>query len=118
MEYNKAKRKMKKVLLLLVALMGICFAANAQRCEIKGANDGSTIEVQHHFVEGEKVVVLLGNDSEKICANVTVIVTVDGKEFEGYGKSCPGRTKIEVLIGKPINTYKVKKVSGTKCDSF
>lgn len=118
MEYNEAKQKMKKTLVLFVALMGICFAANAQRCEIKGANDGSTIEVQQHFVEGNKVVVFLGNDSEKTCANVTVIVTVDGKEFEGRGKSCPGSTRIDVLIGKPVDTYTVKKVSGTKCDSI
>lgn len=109
---------MKKLLVLFMAIVGISFAANAQSCEIKGADDGSTVMVTNHFIDGEKVVVVLGNDSEKTCANVTVKVTVDGKEYEGYGKSCPGSTRIEVTIGKPIKSYRVEKVSGTKCSSI
>lgn len=119
MEYNEAKHKMKKLFVLLVALLGIGFAAKAQSCEIKGADDGSTIMVTSDFIEGEKVVVLLGNDSEKTCANVTVVVTVNGKkeEYKGYGKSCPGTTRIEVQIGEPIKSYEVKTVSGNKCSN-
>jgi hypothetical protein len=118
MENNKVKNKMKKLFLLFVALVGISFAVNAQSCEIKGADDGSTVMVTSHFIDGEKIVVVLGNDSEKTCANVTVKVTANGKEFEGYGKSCPGSTRIDITIGEPIKSYKVEKVSGTKCNSI
>ncbi|MBQ6275728.1 MAG: hypothetical protein IJK62_03350 [Bacteroidales bacterium] len=110
---------MKKILILLVVLIGVSFAAKAQSCEIKGANDGSTVMVTDDYTEGEKIVVLLGNDSDKICANVTVVVTVNGKEKKGYGKSCPDSTcRIEISVGEPIKSYKVESVSGTKCSSI
>lgn len=40
---------MKKVILFLVAILGISFAANAQSCKISGANDGSTVMVTLKF---------------------------------------------------------------------
>lgn len=123
---------MKKVLALLVALIGISFAANAQSCKISGASDGSTVMVTNDYQEGNKVVVNLENDSAETCANVTVEVNVSYKgdksqTFTGRGKSCPGSScKIEIPIQinyngnshYPLKGYKVQKVSGTKCESF
>ena len=67
---------MKKVLLMMFAL--ICFGATAkaQVCKISGANDGSTIMCTGEHLENDKVIVNLSNDSENTCANVTVIVEV------------------------------------------
>lgn len=119
---------MKKVLVLLVTLMGISFTANAQSCKIQGANDGSTVMVTNDYQDGSKIVVNLENDSEKTCANVTVEVEVvyayGKKSYTGYGKSCPDSScKIEIPISLKngdyaMKGYKVQKVSGTKCDSF
>lgn len=123
---------MKKVLLILVAMLGISFAANAQSCKIQGANDGSTVMVTNDYQDGNKIVVNLENDSNEICANVTVEVTVsyaggNTKTYSGRGKSCPGTScKIEIPIQEnyngqsryPLKGYKVQKVSGTKCESF
>lgn len=123
---------MKKILVLLMALIGISFAANAQSCKISGASDGSTVMVTNDYQEGNKVVVNLENDSEGTCANVTVEVIVSyagGKSqtYTGRGKSCPGSScKIEIPVQSnyngnssyPLKGYKVQKVSGTKCESF
>lgn len=120
---------MKKVILFLVAILGISFAANAQSCKISGANDGSTVMVTNDYQSGNKIVVNLENDSNEICANVTVEVEVSyahskPKTFTGRGKSCPNSTcKLEIAIDEKngsytMTGYKVKKVSGTKCESF
>lgn len=133
---------MKKVLLILFAL--ICFGAtaNAQSCKISGANDGSTVMVTNHWQEGSTVHVDLENDSEKTCANVVVKVEVKyvykgnhvvggpgpkTKTFEGRGTSCPnGTCKIDVSILSEFREqgdrfvqagdYKVLSVSGNKCN--
>ena len=47
-----ATKKMKKILLVLITLMGISFAAKAQSCQI--ANDGTYIAVDA-FVSGQKI---------------------------------------------------------------
>lgn len=120
---------MKKVILFLVAILGISFAANAQSCKISGANDGSTVMVTNDYQAGNKIVVNLENDSSETCANVTVVVEVsyggnNSKTYTGRGKSCPGTScKIEIPIQEkynnyPMKGYKVQKVSGTKCESF
>ncbi len=128
---------MKKILLIMFAL--ICFGAtaNAQSCKIRGAEDGSTVMVTNHWLDGSKVFVNLENDSEKNCANVVVKVEVkyvyrgnhvvggpgpQTKTYEGYGTSCPnGTCKVEVPIslnydGLEMRDYKVLSVSGNKCN--
>lgn len=121
---------MKKLLLIMFAL--ICFGAtaNAQSCKISGANDGSTIMVTNAYQEGNKIVVNLENDSENTCANVSVEVEITytysqyKEKYTGRGKSCPGSScKIEIPINltkgnNKMTEYSVKKVSGTKCESF
>ena len=118
---------MKKVVLILVAMLGISFAVNAQSCKISGSEDGSTVMVTNSFQEGSKIVVNLENDSEKTCANVTVEVEVsyagnNKKTYTGYGKSCPGSSckidiPIDVKVGKnDMKGFSVKKVSGNKCN--
>jgi hypothetical protein len=132
---------MKKILVLLIVLMGISYAANAQSCKIRGADDGSTVMVTNHWLDGSKVFVNLENDSEKTCANVTVKVEIKyvyrgnhvvggpgpkTKAYEGYGTSCPnGTCKVEIPILLDINEYgdcfemreyKVLSVSGNKCN--
>jgi len=117
---------MKKVLVLLVALMGISFAASAQSCEIKGATEKSTVMVTNDYQDGSQIVVNLENDSERTCANVTVEVEVSyyqhrTQTFTGSDKSCPNATcviKVKVDNINDMKGYKVKKVSGTKCDSL
>lgn len=119
---------MKKTLVLLVALIGISFAVNAQSCKISGSNDGSTIMVTGQHMDGDEVIVNLSNDSESTCANVTVVVEVTYADksklsFEGRGKSCPNQeAAISVSInlknnkGKDWDKYEVKSVSGNKCN--
>ena len=118
---------MKKLLLIIVALLGINFAANAQSCKISGTNDGSTILCTGQHMEGNKVIVNLSNDSESTCANVTVTVKVtyannSTETFEGRGKSCPNQeAAITVYInteknGKRWTKYEVTSVSGNKCN--
>lgn len=118
---------MKKVLVLLVALLGISFAASAQSCKIQGTNDGSTILCTGHHLDGSIVIVNLSNDSESTCANVTVKVKVTyannaTETFEGRGKSCPDQeATIDVYInleknGKEWKKYEVISVSGNKCN--
>ena len=123
-------------------MLGISFAANAQSCEIKGANDGSTVMVTNHWLDGSTVYVNLENDSEKTCANVVVKVEVKyvyrgnhvvggpgpkTKTFEGRGTSCPsGTCKVEIPILLDFydygdhfvkdGEYKVVGVSGNKCN--
>lgn len=117
---------MKKILVLLVTLMGFCFAANAQSCEIKGATEKSTVMVTNDYQDGNQIVVNLENDSERTCANVTVEVEVSyyhgrNQIFTGSDKSCPNATcviKVNVDNINDMKGYKVKKVSGTKCDSL
>ena len=127
MGYNCAKKKMKKIFLLLVALIGISYVANAQSCKISGTNDGSTILCTDQHLDGNKVVVNLSNDSENTCANVTVTVEVtyennSTKTFQGRGKSCPNaEAAINVYIetvnnGKNWKKYEVTGVSGNKCN--
>lgn len=121
---------MKKLFLIMFAL--ICFGAtaNAQSCKISGASDGSTVMVANDYLDGNKIVINLENDSEKTCANVTVEVEVTytyshiKETYTGRGKSCPGSTcKIEIPVSptkgnNKLTDYKVKGVSGTKCESF
>lgn len=108
----------------------ICFSvsANAQSCKISGADDGSTVMVTNDWKDGNTINVNLSNDSEKICANVTVKVKVTYagsnhyKTYEGHGKSCPNQDcKIEIPISENINgydyrSYEVISVSGNKCN--
>lgn len=116
---------MKKYFLILVALIGISMAANAQSCKISGTNDGSTIMVTQDRLEGDKVIVNLENDSESTCANVTVTVEVNynngkSQSFTGRVKSCPNQSAtvtipIQTKNGSsPMKNYKVT-VSGNKC---
>ena len=123
---------MKKVLLIMFALICFGMTAKAQSCKISGASDGSTVMVSNDYQDGNKVVVNLDNDSENTCANVTVEVEVsyaggNSKTYSGRGKSCPSSTcRIEIPIQEnyngqshyPMKGYKVRKVSGTKCESF
>lgn len=120
---------MKKIFLIMFAL--ICFGAtaNAQSCKISGAGDGSTVMVTQDYQEGNKIVVNLENDSETTCANVTVDVEVTYgantvKTYTGRGKSCPNSTcRIEISFPEKsgqldMRKYKIKSVSGTKCSSI
>ena len=129
MGYNLAKRKMKRFLLILVAFLGISYAANAQSCTIQGDSDGSTVAVTSKTLDKDNGVVKvnLGNDSwSGKCANVTVYVTVtyqDGKktatkEFTTTQMVCPGiPVTAEVYIDTTnMISWKVEKISGKKCN--
>ncbi len=56
-----------------------CLSTKAQSCKISGANDGSTIEIKSCYLNEDKVIVNVINDSKDISANVTVSVIVTYK---------------------------------------
>lgn len=120
---------MKKVFLLMIAL--ICFGAiaKAQVCKISGSND--SVEVFDSYIDlaNDQIVVTVGNDSNDISANVTVTVQVtvykngwSTQAFSGKVIAKPNQTTTVNI--KPNGGYKIndkseiKKVdiSGTKCN--
>jgi len=124
---------MKKILLLLVAFLGISYAANAQVCKISGSNDNVEVFSCYADVTNNQIVVTVSNDSQDISANVTVEVTVSGydkgslrysdKSFtvSGKGLATPNQTttiKINVPNGYKLNDgskVSCSGISGTKC---
>lgn len=88
---------MKKVILLILAL--ICFGAttNAQVCKISGTNDNVEVFTCYTDVANNQVVVRVSNDSNDISANVTVTVEVTGAQRSGY----PG-TRSVTVTGKGL----------------
>ncbi|MDR1198318.1 MAG: hypothetical protein LBK94_04805 [Prevotellaceae bacterium] len=125
---------MKAILVILVTLASFGTNANAQSCMIGGANDESTIEVQSCYLNGDKVIVNVINDSNDIAANVTVGVQVtyrlgnsnNTKTYPYAGKEislAKVSTKIEIPIHEvhpSDNRYvaysvEATSISGTKC---
>lgn len=109
---------------ILAVMLGISYAANAQSCQIKGLEDGSSIIVSQNYKNPTRneVVVNLENDSKSTCANVTVTVSVTYKnskdDITKTVKCCPGNT---TTISFPLdnsNQYQSHevKISGKKCE--
>lgn len=117
---------MKKVVLILVAMLGISFAGKAQvQCQIQNG-EGSTVMATDQRLEGDHVIVTLENDSQDISANVTVTVEVKYKNrktktFQGFGKCLPSQSnfisvKIDLTDGQyEWDSYSVVAVKGNKC---
>jgi hypothetical protein len=98
---------MKKILVILVAVIGLSISVNAQVCPIEGGNIEVVSSPTHN---GSEAIVTVANDSETTSANVTVTVkvsyhftsnnayykseTFSGTEFVGKG----GRTQIRIPI--------------------
>lgn len=136
MGYNTAFCKMKlifRISFLVFLLCCIINASDAQVCKISNSNDN--VEVfSASIVDGSRVDVTVGNDSQDISANVTVEVTVTfessrysnnySKNYVGKGVASPNQ---ETIIKIPIDTtypskpdfkptsVKVVGISGTKC---
>ena len=135
---------MKKVILILVAVIGFGISANAgpgETCKIKGATDGSSVEITSCYLgsgkdEG-KVIVIVDNDSRKIPANVKIGVTVTYEnsskvkktyDYTGKGRAVANQsTRIEIPIKKTHpestshNSYnassvKATSITGNKCE--
>ena len=124
---------MKKFFLILVATIGLAISTNAQVCNISGDSDGGTVEVQSCYIQGDKVIVNLINDSKDIAANVEVTVKVtytnygysETKDYKGKGTSI---ARVPLQIEIPISsTYPGKDnyvatsvivtgVTGSKCN--
>lgn len=131
MGYNKRINYMKKrMLLFTLILLGFFTIANAQVCKISNSNDN--VEVfSANIIDGLRVEVTVGNDSQDISANVTVEVEVtynygnlsDKKTFTGKKVAKPNaETIINIPIDKsyPNSKYtpssvRVTGISGTKC---
>lgn len=112
---------MKKVLLIMFAL--ICFGATgkAQVCKISGTNDNVEVFGCHTDAENNQVIVTVSNDSNDISANVTVTVEVKGTvncgscttTVEGKGLSKPGQsTQIKIKVP---SSFKLTENSRSKC---
>lgn len=113
--------------LFLSAVIAIsCFAysyAEENTCKISGTNDN--VEVFSCFLDNDKAIVTLSNDSNDIKANVTVTVEVkygsnNKRSFTGKVLSTPGSTKLEIPIDANVNGLKptsvsVTSISGAKC---
>lgn len=120
---------MKKVLVLLVAL--ICFGAtsNAQVCKISGSNDSVEVFDSYLDAANNQIVVTVGNDSNDISANVTVTVQVrvynNGWSTQTFtGKTLAKPNQTTTIKIKPTGGYMIKDdskiikvdISGTKCN--
>jgi len=117
---------MKKIIFAVLIMLCSCYMVEAQVCKISNSNDN--VEVfSASIVDGSKVVVTVGNDSQDISANVTVTVVVT-YESANYTKTYFGkkvaRPNTETAIEIPIATtyvdrkptsVKVESISGTKC---
>ncbi|MBQ7734579.1 MAG: hypothetical protein IJT61_01415 [Bacteroidales bacterium] len=122
---------MKKILLVLAVIIGLSTGANAQVCKISSSNDN--VEVfSAYIVDGSRVEVTVGNDSQSVSANVTVEVEVTYKDsnrtktkkYSGKDVAKPNTTTV---IKIPINpthpdspiykavSVKVLGITGTKC---
>ena len=117
---------MKKVLLIMFAL--ICFGATAkaQVCKISGSNDNVEVFNCYTDVENNQVIVIVSNDSNDISANVTVTVEVKmgsvTKTVEGKARALPNQnTKIEIPMSREgvkigsTTTVRCTKITGAKC---
>ncbi len=124
---------MKKCIYLSLIMLCTYYISEAQVCKISNSNDN--VEVfSASIVDGSRVDVTVGNDSQDISANVTVEVTVTfessrysnnySKNYVGKGVASPNQ---ETIIKIPIDTtypskpdfkptsVKVVGISGTKC---
>lgn len=123
---------MKKVFIMMFAL--ICFGATAkaQVCKISGSNDNVEVFTCYTDVAKNQVVVRVSNDSNEISANVTVTVEVKNVKQSGYsnlkkltltGKELakpngPTDIKIDIPSGYTLlneSTAQCTNISGTKC---
>ena len=122
---------MKARFLLCFALFCLYATTNAQVCKISSSNDN--VEVfSAYIVDGSRVEVTVGNDSQSVSANVTVEVEVTykssnltkTKKYSGKDVAKPNTT---TAIKIPINathpdaptckavSVKVLGIAGTKC---
>ena len=122
---------MRKILIFFLVITSLSVSTNAQTCVIKGTDDGSSVEIQSCYLEGNKVIVNVSNDSKDIAANVTVEVNVtykcgsatNSKAYSGKALSIAGistEIKIPVDLENGSSCYKAYSVvttaiSGTKC---
>lgn len=125
---------MKKFIVVLVAVIGFGFAANAQQCTIQGTNN-STIVVESCDLSGSTVNVVVGNDDYQAHANVSFTVEVtytfnsttktktysSGTFRAQAGSSTPKSVSVDASMTVGTATYKatsasVKSISGSKCN--
>lgn len=95
---------MKTGFFLCFALLCICATTDAQVCKISNSNDN--VEVfSAYVVDGSRVEVTVGNDSQNISANVTVEVEVT---YNGGGGNYRKMTYSGKEIAKPNGTTVIK----------
>lgn len=114
---------MKKILVMLFAILGLTINANAQtaQCKISGSTDGATVVASVIEVGDGYVLVELDNDGS-FAVNVTIKVTSNAS---GNGtrsaKVYPSQsTSVKVPVNgaksdKPTSYYKIT-ISGSRCN--
>ena len=123
---------MKKALLILIAVIGFGFSANAQKiCRISGATDGSTIQVDysHYDAATGYIYFSVSNDSQSTTANFNFDFNVtfsNGAKSGTINKRGSGQAKpqysdtlpvfVSEIKGGEVIEVKVTAVSSTKCN--
>lgn len=128
--YFPRKSYILAICLLSLVVLGFTTTMSAQTCKI--SDNGDSVEIISAQLSGDKVVVMLGNDSRDSAANVTVDVEVSFRHNQNHRlplvKDClsgktladPQRTtKLEIAFSCPKDysaiSVKATKISGTKC---
>lgn len=120
---------MKKVLLIMFALVCFGATAKAQVCKISGSNDNVEVFGCRLDLGNNGVIVTVSNDSNDISANVTVKVEIQGKEgcssctttVEGKNLAKPNQTtQIKIRVPSSFkltenSRLKCTEISGSKC---
>jgi Flp pilus assembly protein TadG len=123
---------MKKIILILVAIIGVAFYANAEdtkTCKVRGTDRGTVnVSVYESDTQNGAAIVSLNNDTSE---NVNVYYEVDfyrrrqGVEYNdkiigtrsGSKIAKPGQeTPAQLSIGIPYDYAKIRSISGEKCN--
>lgn len=114
-------KKMKKILVMLLAVLGLAISANSQtaQCKISGGTDGATVIASIIEVGDGYVLVELDNDGD-FPVNVTVKVTGRGSGTRGAKVYPSSSTTVKVPVSGAKSTYSTDvytvSVSGTRCN--
>ncbi len=126
---------LKKIFFIILILLGLSDGYNtyAQVCKISNSNNDNVEVFSAYVVDGSRVEVTVGNDSQNVSANVTVEVVVTYKNKYGNVKTMKyagkdiAKPNTPTVINIPINpthqdssdykaeSVKVLNITGTKC---
>ena len=89
----KLNNKMKRLFLILIAVIGLGIIANGQSCKIQNG-DGATLVIESTNIDSGGAVVTVGNDHESKPAQVTL-----SAEVTFSSTNCPSSKKTKICTG-------------------